>query len=61
MKLINLVKRFYNENCLAKIFRVGLALMGEPPLVSTYIPNKTNHDECCQHKHMYNCIVDNNY
>ena len=32
IKLINFVERFYNENCLAEIFRVSLALMGEPPL-----------------------------
>ena len=32
---MNFVERFYNEYCLAEIFRVGLAhlaLMGEPPL-----------------------------
>ena len=36
MKLIHFVERFYNENCLAQIFRVGLAhlaLMGEPLLM----------------------------
>ena len=40
IKLINFVERFYNENCLAEIFRVGLAhlaLMGEPPLPSTTV------------------------
>ena len=38
---MNFVKRFYNENCLAEIFRVGLAhlaLMGKLPLIKTIFP-----------------------
>ena len=40
IKLINFVERLYTENCLAEIFRVGLAhltLMGEPPLDITIV------------------------
>ena len=29
MKLINFVESLYNENCLAKIFRVGLAHLAQ--------------------------------